>query len=112
MARKTTKERNEDQRLRELKARKVANELRKPSRDDLARMLLWQMITGIQKNQNAAKRPMLDELCNKVVSGLIEQGFDERQSEGVFDALVIKYAKGLNPFRPKKHLKSDVDVYE
>jgi hypothetical protein len=55
MARMTREERNERQRIRQLSVRKTAQKLKKPSRDDIARMLLWQMITGIQKNKKRIK---------------------------------------------------------
>jgi hypothetical protein len=55
MAKQTREERNERQRIRQLSVRKTAQKLKKPSRDDIARMLLWQMITGIQKNKKRIK---------------------------------------------------------
>jgi hypothetical protein len=55
MVKMTREERNEQQRLRQLSVRKTAKELKKPSRDDIARLLLWQMITGIQKNNKKDK---------------------------------------------------------
>jgi hypothetical protein len=112
MARKTMVQRNEEQRLRQLKTRQTAKDLRRPSRDDLARMLLWQIITGIQTNKNADKKSDLNKLCNKIVGGLVQQGFSERESEDIFDALVKKYASGLSPFRRKDHLKSDLTISE
>ncbi|MBV1782223.1 MAG: hypothetical protein KMY49_04110 [Hoeflea sp.] len=33
------------------------------------------------------------------------QGFDIRESEDVFEELAARYADGLFPFRPKRHLK-------
>lgn len=113
MARQTREERNEQQRVRQLSVRKTAKELKRPDRDDIARMLLWQMITGIQKNKKtdeAGKREMLDKLLNSIVDGLESQGFDGQQSEYVFEALVDKYAKGTPPFRRKLHLTEGIDV--
>lgn len=109
MARKSIHQRNEKQRLRQSLMRKTAKELRRPSRDDLARMLLWQMINGLQQNKKTTNRQQeLDNLCNLIVSGLVKQGFDERQSEEVFDAIARKYASSLPPFRIKRHLQKDV----
>jgi hypothetical protein len=102
MARQTREERNEQQRVRQLSVRKTAKELKKPSRDDIARMLLWQMITGIQKNKQkdkAGKEKMLIDLLNSIVNGLESQGFDAQQSEDAFEALVDKYANSSSPFR-------------
>jgi hypothetical protein len=113
MARMTREERNERQRIRQLSVRKTAQKLKKPSRDDIARMLLWQMITGIQKNKKKDKvgrEEMLIDLLNSIVNGLESQGFDGQQSEDAFEALVDKYAKGGSPFRRKLHLTEGIDV--
>lgn len=115
MAKMTREERNEQQRVRQLSVRKTAKEQKKPSRDDIARMLLWQMITGIQKNKEtdkAGKREMLDKMLKRTVNGLESQGFDAQQSEDAFEALVDKYAKGGSPFRRKIHLTEGIDVHD
>ena len=112
MAGKTIKERNEAQRLRQMKIRQAAKVQRRPGRDDLARMLLWQMITRVQKIEGPNKQKLLDGLCNRIVAGLVKQGFDERQCEEVFDDLVRKYAGSMPPFRIKRHLQKDVYVME
>jgi hypothetical protein len=115
MAKQTREERNEQQRVRQLSVRKTAKEQKKPSRDDIARLLLWQMITGIQKNKEtdkAGKEKMLIDLLNSIVNGLESQGFDAQQSEDAFEALVDKYAKGGSPFRRKIHLTEGVDVHD
>ncbi|MBO6917682.1 MAG: hypothetical protein JJ858_04570 [Rhizobiaceae bacterium] len=113
MAKKSIHQRNEEQRLRQQNIRQCAKELRRPGRDDLARMLLWQMINGLQQNKKTANRQQeLDNLCNMIVSGLVKQGFDERQSEDVFDAIVKKYASSLPPFRIKRHLQKDFHTSE
>lgn len=109
MAKKTIKE----QRQRQSQMRKTAKELRRPSRDDLARMLLWQMINGLQQNKKTTNRQQeLDNLCNMIVGGLVRQGFDEDQCEDVFDALAKRYACSLPPFRIKRHLQNDTHATE
>lgn len=111
MAKKTIKERTEKQRLRQSHVRKAAKELRRPSRDDLARVLLWQMINGLQQSKKVTNLQLeLDNLCNMIVSGLVKQGFDELQSEEVFDGLAKKYASSLPPFRIKRHLQNDTQI--
>jgi hypothetical protein len=112
MARKSIYQRNEKQRLRQQNIRQSAKDLKRPSRDDLARMLLWQMITLVQKADGTNKQQALDGLCNKIVSGLVKQGFNERQSEDVFDDLAKKYASSLPPFRVKRHLQNDTHTSE
>ena len=113
MAKKTIKERTEEQRLRQSHVRKAAKELRRPGRDDLARMLLWQMINGLQQNKKITNRQLeLDNLCNLIVSGLVRQGFDEGQCEDVFDTLAKRYASSLPPFRVKRHLQNNTHASE
>ena len=113
MAKKSIHQRNEEQRLRQQNIRQCAKELRRPSRDDLARMLLWQMINGLQQNKKVIYRQQeLDNLCNMIVGGLVRQGFDEDQCEDVFDTLAKKYASSLPPFRIKRHLQKDTHASE
>ncbi|MDP3527517.1 MAG: hypothetical protein Q8S27_23320 [Hoeflea sp.] len=111
MARKTRKQRTEEQRVRQAELRKAARIARRPDRDDIARMLLWQMISGIQA-KSTGKREMLDKLRNRIVDGLTTQGFDARESEEVFEDLAQRYANGVVPFRRKLHLKNEVSVSE
>lgn len=112
MAKKSIHQRNEEQRLRQQNIRQCAKDLKRPNRDDLARMLLWQMITLAQKADGTNKQQALDGLCNKIVSGLVKQGFNERQSEDVFNDLAKKYASSLPPFRVKRHLQNDTHTSE
>ena len=113
MARKSIYQRNEEQRLRQQNIRQCAKELRRPNRDDLARMLLWQMINGLQHNKKTTNRQQeLDNLCNMIVGGLVRQGFDVGQCEEVFDALAKKYASSMPPFRVKRHLQNDTHASE
>lgn len=109
MARKPKKQRNAEQVVRQKRVRAAARAKRRPSRDDIARMFLWQMIVGVQGKRPDA-RAVLDKMCDEIVDGLEQQGFDARESEDMFDALVRKYADGLYPFRPKGHLDADDGV--
>lgn len=103
MSRKSRKQRNVEQQVRQQRVRDEARENRRPSRDDIARMLLWQTIHGVQSRRRDA-RAVLDRLRDEVVEGLERQRFSIRESEEVFEELVTKYASGLFPFRPKRHL--------
>ncbi len=102
MARKSKKQRNADQVVRQQRVRDEAKARRRPSRDDLARMLLWQMITAAQRRKDA--RLALDKLSEAIVADLERQGFDVRESEDVFEELAERYSDGLFPFRPKWYL--------
>ncbi len=102
MARKPRAQRNAEQQARQQKVRDAAKAKRRPSRDDIARMLLWQMIVSARSRSDG--RLVLDRLRDEVVGGLEHQGFDVRESETVFEDLISKYADGLFLFRPKRHL--------
>jgi hypothetical protein len=106
MARMPPKQRAAEQKVRQKKTRDNSREKLRPSRDDIARLLLWQMITGVNANR-PDRREVLDRLRNEIVDGLEGQGFNPRESEDVFENLVDKYIKGPPPFRPKRHLKKD-----
>lgn len=103
MVRKSKKQRNAEQRVRQQKVRDVARECRRPTRDDIARTLLWQMIVTAEGRRN--REAFLDRLCDEIVVQLVRQGFDGRESQAVFEALADKYSADLPPFRIKRHLQ-------
>ena len=49
-------------------------------------------------------KEVLEDFQDRVVRMLVEQGFDERESDIVFEELVAKYRTGHSPFRRKVHL--------
>ena len=104
MSRKSRKQRNLEQLVRQQRVRDEARVKRRPSRDDVARMLLWLTIHGVQTIRRDV-RAVLDRLRDEVVEGLERQRFSVRESEEVFEELVAKYASGLFPFRPKRCLR-------
>lgn len=104
MTKKSKREINAEQRARQKRVRDKARDSCRPSRDDLARMLLWKMIRSTEKH-HLGRRQALDMLRNEIVDGLELEGFDVKESEEVFEELAEKYSDGLFPFRPKRHLK-------
>lgn len=100
--------RNARQQVRQQQVRDKAKVLRRPSRDDIARMFLWQTIVGVLKRRSDA-RAVLDKMREEIVDALTQQGFNESESLDVFDDLVRKYSDGLFPFRPKRHLGDKAD---
>ncbi len=106
MARMPATQRAAEQKVRQKEHRDRARDKRRPSRDDIARMLLWQMITGVNANR-PDRREVLDRRRNEIVDGLERQGFDVRESEDAFEELVTKYVRGPSPFRPKRHLQKN-----
>ena len=103
MARKSIRQRNAEQRVRQQRVRDDARENRRPTRDDIARTLLWQMIVTAKKTRK--RDEVLDRLCDEIVAELVLQGFDVRESEAVFEALSEKYEPEVRPFRIKRHLE-------
>lgn len=100
---KSKKQRSAEQRVRQQDVRDGAKEKRRPSRDDIARMFLWQTIADAHKAGGEGKA-LIGKMADRIIKGLERQGFDDRESYDVFDSLVRKYGDGLYPFRPKRHL--------
>ncbi|ODR88877.1 hypothetical protein [Sinorhizobium alkalisoli] len=88
-------------RQRQKALRDANRRAKRPDRDDVARVaLFWLIRRAIEKGQQVE----LEKFQNKIVSMLSDQGFDERESDAVFDDLVAKYRTGGSPFRRKIHL--------
>lgn len=102
MSRKSRKQRNVEQAARQQRVRDEAREKRRPSRDDLARVLLWQIITAAQAHKEPYRA--LGKVRDSIVDDLERQGFNVRECEEVFHELADRYSDGLYPFRPKRHL--------
>jgi hypothetical protein len=102
MPRKPKKQRNAEQLIRQHRVREQTKARRRPTRDDLARVLLWQMITAAQAHTDPNRA--LGKVRDSIVDDLERQGFDVRESENVFHELADRYSDGLYPFRPKRHL--------
>ncbi|MBN7778943.1 hypothetical protein JYP49_21995 [Nitratireductor aquimarinus] len=100
------KERLARQRDQQRALRAVSKSRRKPTRDDIARTPLHFAIT---KNLSEERRERLEELQKHIVAALVLHGFDEREAEIVWDALVEKYQSGWS-FQLKRHLSKDDDL--
>lgn len=103
--RKTKALRNAEQRERQQRVRNIAKAQRSPSRDDAARTLLHWIIT---RAADAGKMDELDKLSDALIVRLVEQGFDERRSEDVIEALIEKYVSGRWSFQRKVHLSPPI----
>lgn len=101
MARKPSAQRAAEQRQRSRQNRDEARARRRPSRDDLARVLLWQALSGVWREDDPER--VLERLLRRLLKDLRRQGFDPDESEAVFYELAEKYRKG-DPFRRKVHL--------
>ncbi|CDN92221.1 hypothetical protein [Agrobacterium tumefaciens] len=101
MVRKSEEVRNRQQRERQQKLRDADRKARRPNRDDIARTALFMTISSMAARD---AKEVLEDFQDRVVRMLVDQGFDERQSDIVFEELVAKYRKGDWPFRRKVHL--------
>jgi hypothetical protein len=101
MVRKSITQRNAAQRERQQRLRKIAKLERKPSRDDIARVLLHWLLNRAAKTGHMAE---VDRIADKIVARLVAQGFDERKSYEVFDDILERYTKRRWEFRRKIHL--------
>lgn len=99
---KLKERRNERQAIRQKKLRDEARELRKPTRDDIARVLLWHIIMKAHKQNDP--EAILGQICGGMCKLLNEQGFNPDQTERVFYELADKYKRPVAPFRMKRHL--------
>lgn len=104
MVRKSLKQRKVEQVERSQLNRIAAKAARKPSRDDLARTVLWMWIHNTWRVDPHA-RETLDSMRNDLVDELQRQGFDPRESEERFEELAYKYKSNFPPFRIKRHLQ-------
>lgn len=102
MARKPKAVRNEEQRRRQSELRQRNREKCRPSRDDVARVVLWQVITRVH---HAGKTEEWHRILDGILEQLVEQGFDERESDLVIEELVERYTSGRGGFRLKRHLE-------
>ncbi len=94
-------ERLRKQRARQQELREAALAEKRPTRDDVARMALFWMISNMAEKAN---KDILDEFQDRIVRLLTDQGFDEKASDEVLDDLIRKYSTGNWPFRRKVHL--------
>lgn len=92
------------QAVRQQRVRDEAKARKRPSRDDLGRILLWQMISAALEQKEPHRA--LGKVRDSLVDDLERLGFDVRESEDVFHELADRYSDGLFPFRPKRHLRS------
>ncbi len=75
---------------------------RKPTRDDIARVLLHFMIVKAVKSGN---QDGTEKLIDMLLDALADQGFDKDASLEVIDDLIVRYTKSGWDFRRKMHLR-------
>ena len=96
----------EKQRVRQKALRERNRDLRRPTRDDIARMLLHLALDQLTRDQDIEE---LARVQDGLVRRLVKQGFDRQQCHLAFDDLLDKYKKGWS-FQKKVHLSSKDDA--
>lgn len=101
------------QRLREQRERQQAyrdeqRRLRRPSRDDIARVALHWLILGTAKLAAREGNPArLNKVEREILDALVKQGFDRAASDEALGDLIDRYVDGHWNFRRKVHLLPD-----
>jgi hypothetical protein len=98
-------DRLEKQRVRQRNVRERNKKLRRPGRDDIARMLLH---IALEENLRRGDLSELNRLQDGLTAALVRQGFDRQQSDRAFEELVDKYKSGWT-FQRKVHLATRSD---
>lgn len=102
MARKPKEQRNAEQKVRQKELRDSQKGKRRPDRDDFGRVILWMLVS--RQIEHHGTDDAIAKFRDMLVGHLVEQGFDEREADDVWDGLLIRYRSVDNPFRRKLHL--------
>jgi hypothetical protein len=97
---KTIRDRRTEQASYQRAYRKQQKALRKPSRDDVARVALHWIITEALRRD---KEGELGKWCEIVISRLVDHGFDRHAAHRRVGQLTEQYAEGWE-FQRKPHL--------
>lgn len=101
---KTTGRRNSAAYQRQYRERQTA--LRRPSRDDVARIALhW----AIMRTLKPGRERLLAIWTRYLVESLVDQGFDRAASHRRIDELIQRYEDGWR-FQSKPHLRQREDA--
>lgn len=103
MARKPKEQRKAEQLVRQKALRASQKQKRRPDRDDFARVLLW-LLTSKQM-PGCGTDIEIARVRDDLIGHLVDQGFDEREADEVWDTLLFRYGTVDNPFRRKLHLE-------
>ena len=103
MTRKPLKQRLEEQAVRQKEQRDKDRAACAPSRDDVARMALWWLISNTWKDPRARRR--FDAVRKELTDLLVSQGFDAKACDNEIERLYAAYRTERPPFRIKRHLK-------
>lgn len=103
MTRKPLRQRLDEQAERQKEQRDKNRDACKPSRDDVARMALWWLISNTWQDPRARRR--FDAVRDELTDLLVAQGFDGEASGDEIERLYAAYRTDRPPFRIKRHLE-------
>lgn len=110
MARSRT-QRLRDQRERQQAYRDEQRRLRRPGRDDIARVALRWLILGTAKLAEREGNPArMNKVEGDLLGALVEQGFDRSASDAALGDLIDRYVDGKWDFRRKVHLRAGTET--
>lgn len=100
-----------DQRERQQAYRDEQRRLRRPGRDDIARVALRWLILGTAKLAEREGNPArMNKVEGDLLEALVEQGFDRSASDAALGDLIDRYVDGKWDFRRKVHLRAGTET--
>ncbi|AUX77975.1 hypothetical protein [Sinorhizobium fredii] len=96
-----------EQRARQQEYRDQQKQLRRPGRDDIARIALqWLIVNTAKLAEREGNPARMNKVEEATLEKLVEQGFDPAASDRVLGDLIDRYVEGNWDFRRKPHLFS------
>lgn len=97
-----------EQRERQSAYRDEQKRLRRPGRDDIARIALrWLIVSTARLAEREGNPSRMDHVEDAILRELAEQGFDPPASDRALSDLIERYVEGGWDFRRKPHLRSE-----
>lgn len=97
-----------EQRARQQEYRHEQKKLRRPGRDDIARIALqWLIVNTAKLAEREGNPARMNKIEEAILEKLVEQGFDEAASDRALGDLIDRYIEGNWDFRRKPHLQAN-----
>ncbi|MFD1330369.1 hypothetical protein [Mycoplana ramosa] len=94
-----------EQRARQQEYRDAQKKLRRPGRDDIARIALqWLIVNTAKLAEREGNPARMSKVEEAILEKLVEQGFDSAASDRALGDLIDRYVDGGWDFRRKPHL--------
>lgn len=94
-----------EQRARQQEYRDAQKKLRRPGRDDIARIALqWLIVNTAKLAEREGNPARMNKVEEAILEKLVEQGFDPMASDTALGDLIDRYVEGGWDFRRKPHL--------